>query len=303
MIGRLDTQHQTDFVTASSQMQTPELAQQVLTAQVENALNTYRGIRSKPAEISLEFIETQLSEQSQTLAAAQESLQQFQLENEVGDLNREIAAYQDLRRTLQSDRDRAVIEAERNDRLAAEYQILADANRAKAEAATAVTEPDVIEPVNTESLLALALGQQRSAEEHAGLAEGYRAAATEYDRVLEERQQELIYLLGLQEQYEELVAGVARARSQLRLPFQQGQRGADQAQPGPEHRLPPGHRSRQPARRRPAQTHAPAPARGHYRQLAHRRHPGLHPGSAGSEFGTPATAPFRIRPAASASQT
>ena len=217
LISRIDTQHQTDFVTVSAQMQTPDLAQQVLTAQVENALNTYRGIRSKPAEISLEFIEIQLSEQSQTLAAAQEALQQFQLETEVADLNREIAAFQDLRRTLQSDRDRAVIEAKRNERLATEYQMLADANRGKAEAARAATEPDPAELAEAESLLVLARGQQRSAEEHAAIAEGYRASVAEYDRVLEERQQELIYLLGLQENYEGLVAGVAR-RSQLCFP-------------------------------------------------------------------------------------
>ena len=52
-----------------------------------------------------------MHDQAQTLADARRALQKFQLENEVSDLNREILAYQDLRRSLRSDRANAAVEA------------------------------------------------------------------------------------------------------------------------------------------------------------------------------------------------
>ncbi len=240
LIEGLNTDHLTDFITVSLEMPSPELAQQAVTTHVDNAMAAYRDIRSASAEVSLEFIEGEIEEQSQDLAASEQSLQKFQLKNEVGDLNREIVAYQDLRRSLQSDRDSTLVEVERNKRLAEEYQSLSNANFAKAEAllativmsetvtveetdeadettgapvepATPVPQPDPAIVAEIESLFTLARAQRLNADEHNTAAIGYRAAATEYDRILNERQQEHIYLLGLQEQYEELINNVTRA--------------------------------------------------------------------------------------------
>jgi len=243
LIEQLNTDHLTDFITVSLEMSSPELAQQAVTTHVNNAMAAYRDIRSASAEVSLEFIDGEIEEQSQEFAAREQALQKFQLKNEVADLNREIVAYQDLRRSLQSDRDSTLVEVERNKRLAEEYQTLSDANFAKAEALLAtiaisetVTPAEPIEAEETdgtteaapepatpepspdpaivaeiESLLAMARAQRLSAEDYDTAAMGYRAAAAEYDRILNERQQEHIYLLGLQEQYEELINDVARA--------------------------------------------------------------------------------------------
>ena len=244
LIERLNTEHQTDFLTVLLEMPSPELAQQAVTAHVENAMATYRDIRSRSAEVSLEFIDSEVEKQSQILSAREQALQKFQLENEVSDLNREIVAYQDLRRSLQSDRDSTLVEVERNKRLAEEYQALSEANFAKAETllasiaisptvtpdamdeatdetdgdteipveeATPEPEPDPAVVAEIESLLALARAQRLNAEDYSTAAIGYRAGAAEYDRILNERQQEHIYLLGLQEQYEELSSDVARA--------------------------------------------------------------------------------------------
>ena len=246
LIEGLSTDHLTDFITVSLVMSSPEIAQQAVTAHVDNAMATYRDIRSASAEVSLEFIEGEIEEQSQELAAKEQALQKFQLTNEVSDLNREIVAYQDLRRSLQSDRDGTLVQAERNKRLAEEYQALSEANFAKAETLLATIaisdtvtaddtgeadeadeadetkdtpaetptpepEPDPALLAEIDSLFALARAQRLNAEDYNTAAIGFRAAAAEYDRILNERQQEHIYLLGLQGQFEGLINDVARA--------------------------------------------------------------------------------------------
>ncbi|HEY53972.1 MAG TPA: hypothetical protein G4N94_10990, partial [Caldilineae bacterium] len=234
LIDRLDTDHQTSFIVVSLKMPTPKLAQEAVTIHTENAVTTFRDIRSRSAEVALEFLNAEVDEQAQTLAAAEQALQEFQLENEVSDLNREIIAYQDLRRSLQSDRDYTLVEAKRNERLAEEFQTQADASFAKAEnllASIAISAtvtpaeagedadaqapptptPDPVMVAAIENLQAQAQAQRRSAAEYSAAASGYRSAAAEYDRILNERQQQHIYLLGLQQQYDELVEAVSRA--------------------------------------------------------------------------------------------
>lgn len=222
LIRRLDSQDRNNFITVTLRMPTPELAQQVLSRHVDNAVTTYRSIRSRPAETSLGFIEAQLAEQAQVLAAAEKALQDFQLANEVGDLDREILAYQDLKRTLRNERDRSLAEAARNDRLAAQYETLAretEARIAKLEATatptaeatpTAAAAPAARE---IETLRDLARRQRLTAADYRAAAEGHRAAAAEFDRQLAEREQELVYLLSLQERYKTLVDEVNRAAS------------------------------------------------------------------------------------------
>ncbi len=220
LIRRLDSQDRNNFITVSVRMPSPELAQQVVSKHVENAITTYRNIRSRPAETSLGFIEAQLAQQARVLAAAEKALQDFQLANEVGDLDREILAYQDLKRTLRNDRDRSLTEAARNDRLAAQYEALARETEARiaaleatatptVEATPTATAPDIARELET--LRELARRQRLTAADYRAAAEGHRAAAAEFDRQLAERQQELIYLLSLQERYKTLVDEVNRA--------------------------------------------------------------------------------------------
>lgn len=220
LIRRLDSQDRNNFITVTLRMPTPELAQQVLSRHVDNAVTTYRSIRSRPAETSLGFIEAQLAEQAQVLAAAEKALQDFQLANEVGDLDREILAYQDLKRTLRNERDRSLTEAARNDRLAAQYETLAretEARIAGLEATatpTAEATPTAAQAAREiETLRDLARRQRLTAADYRAAAEGHRAAAAEFDRQLAERQQELVYLLSLQERYKTLVDEVNRAAS------------------------------------------------------------------------------------------
>lgn len=231
LIARIDSQHQFDFVTVTAQMPAPDLAQRLVSKHVDNAIAAYRSIRSTPAQTSRDFIETELIEQTKTLSAAQEALQNFQLQNEVSDLERETLAYQDLKRTLRSQRDAAAVEAARNDRLAAEFTTLADqtatqlqtlqastvvtptkpANaRTSIPAATPTPDPAILAEID--SLTLLVQRQRATANDYKAAAEGHRAAIAEYDRQISEQQQQLVYLLGLQERYKTLVDAVARAQ-------------------------------------------------------------------------------------------
>lgn len=225
LIERLNTQQQFDFFTGSLRMSDPDLAQQTLAAHIENALTTYRNIQSKPAEISLTFLENEIAYQGNLLASAKAALQKFQLENELSDLGREISAFQDLNRALQNERDRALVEAERQDRLATQYRQRATSNRKQAEALQVTlpvtdTLPADMSPADVlatqaeiDSLLGLARSQEAKAQEAEVLASGQRAAIEEYNRVLADRQQQLVYLLGLQKRYDELINAVTRAQS------------------------------------------------------------------------------------------
>lgn len=224
LIERIDSEHQFDFVTVTARMPTPELAQKMVSAQIDNALDAYRTIRSTPAQTSRDFIEAQLAQQVQTLAAADEALQDFQLKNEVSDLERETLAYQDLLRGLRAERDAAQVEAARNDRLAAEYRTLAGQTQTQLDALQPDDETTSTAPrpaatpspalaAEIETLQAQAQRQRAAAADYAAAAVGHRAAIAEYERQLTERQQQLIYLLGLQEQYKSLVNRLARAQA------------------------------------------------------------------------------------------
>ncbi|NOX64049.1 MAG: hypothetical protein GXP42_19250 [Chloroflexi bacterium] len=263
LIERIDSLHQFDFITVYARMPSPELAQEVVRVHTDNAIETYRKIRATPAQISLDFIEQQLVKQAESLANAQEALQSFQLENEISDLNREILAYQDLLRATQQKRDAAVVEAERNSQLAEEFRNLAQENAARAEtlrASLAVTEtvgaeggavaaetdaekqegetgaapePDPAILAEIDALTALAQDQRRQAEEYAAIAAGHRATIAEFDRQLNAQEQQLVYLLGLQKEYNRLVDEVNREQAtysfltdkanEARLKLSQGQ--------------------------------------------------------------------------------
>jgi uncharacterized protein involved in exopolysaccharide biosynthesis len=226
LIKRIDTQHKSDFITVSAQMPSPELAKDVVTVQTQNAIDMFRQIRVNPAQVTLGFLDEQVKVQAQDLAQAREDLQKFQLEHEVSTLPDEIAAAQDIKRTLTAERDRLRTENARAKKLAGFYQQQADENRDKASTLrselsaalpisnTAVitgTVPTIIpadvakDQQRINALLTLADEQEAKAQEQLALAAGHQAAIADYDRILDEREQEIIYLLGLQDQYASLL--------------------------------------------------------------------------------------------------
>lgn len=233
LIKRIDTQHYSTFITVSARMPEPELARDVVTVHTQNAIDYFRKVRVNPAEVTKKFLDDQVAQQEQALAEARLALQQFQLEHEVSKLPDEIAAAEDMRRTLAAERDRLQAQAARADELAAQYQELAQKNRAKVAelrasiaTSTIITDTTVITDTASavlpgdamvtqqqiEALIDLANKQESQAQEQMAEAAGHRAAVEDYNRRLNERQQEIIYLLGLQEQYQALLNQLNQAQ-------------------------------------------------------------------------------------------
>ncbi|HHB91261.1 MAG TPA: hypothetical protein ENK60_08145 [Anaerolineae bacterium] len=232
LIDRIDTEHFSTFITVSARMPEPELARDVVTVHTQNAIEYLRKIRVNPAEVTKKFLDEQVAQQEQVLAQARLALQQFQLEHEVSDLPKEIAAAEDMKRVLTAERDRLLAQAAQAEALAAQYDKMAEANRAKAAELTsllprtlitntaAITDTTGVElpdevlttQQQIENLTALAAAQARQAQEQKALAAGKRAAAEDYNRIINERQQEIIFLLGLQEQYQALLNRLNQAQ-------------------------------------------------------------------------------------------
>ena len=234
LLSRLDTQHQGEFITVSVRMESPELARDVVATLSQNAIDALRQMRVNPAQVTLDFLDEQVDAQRLELAHARESLQKFQLEHEISDLPREIAAAQDIQRNLEAERDRLRTEAMRARALADAYQAQADAAAQQARdlqstldtttilsATTPISDTTtlVVTPEDATAsqqqiaaLLARASEQKSQAQAQKALAAGHQAAIDDYDRILDERQQQIIYLLGLQDQYDDLVGRVTDAR-------------------------------------------------------------------------------------------
>jgi len=244
LIKRIDTQHASEFITVSARMPTPELAKDVVAVHTQNAIDAFRQIRVNPAQATLEFLDEQVKNQEKLLADAREALQKFQLEHEISNLSDEIAAEQDFQRRLTAERDRLRTEAARAKALAESYQQQADENRKQAVELRAnqltsapvtptapitgtqtITETTPVTPTvaylapvdaatqqKIDDLLTLAADQENKAQEQWAIAAGHEAAIEDYDRILDEREQQIVFLLGLQDQYAELVNAVEVAQ-------------------------------------------------------------------------------------------
>jgi uncharacterized protein involved in exopolysaccharide biosynthesis len=233
LLERLNTQHVGEFITISVRMNTPEQARDVVSTLTQNAIDALRQMRVNPAEVTIQFLDEQVTAQRQTLTAAREALQKFQLEHEISDLPREIAAAQDVQRSLEAERDRLRTEAMRAQALADSYQAQAneaqrraDERRSSINGATIIsaTAPItnttlVVTPADAaasmrqiEALASRAQALQSKAQEQKALLAGHQAAIADYERILDERQQQIIYLLGLQDEYNTLVGVVTDAQ-------------------------------------------------------------------------------------------
>lgn len=233
LIKRIDTQHKSEFITVSARMDSPEQAKEVVEVHTQNAIDVFRQIRINPAQVTLDFLNEQVQEAKGNLIQAREDLQKFQLEHEISALPDEIAAAQDIQRNLTAERDRIRTEAARTQKLADAYQEQADENRNKAaelrseltaavpititatitDTATAVMPADIAATQQKiDNLLDMAVTQESQAQEQVAVTAGHQAAIKDYDRILDEREQQIIYLLGMQDQYADLVNVVKDAQ-------------------------------------------------------------------------------------------
>jgi len=111
-----------EFVTVMAQAVGPQAAEALVSTHVNQALEYYRQVRSRPVEIAEQFIAEQLQDSKEELAEAEKDFLEFKLKHKIGLLHREISALQDVIRALSQKRDEARVEIERSLALAAEME-------------------------------------------------------------------------------------------------------------------------------------------------------------------------------------
>lgn len=227
LLAGLSTSASGDFVTVTYDASTPQEAMDVLNRHVENALDYYNSLRSRPASIAGQFIAEELTVQGQTLKRAQDALLQFQLEHNVGDLPREINAVQDTLRTLRAARDAAQVQAALAATLAQQYTSLAEQTQAEMETAQEAlnaAQAGVVETATADQQaqidaltaqvaeLVLRLRQEsEAARTQQVAAAGQQAVVAQNDSLLNQRANDLAQWIGLSSDYNALQADVDSA--------------------------------------------------------------------------------------------
>lgn len=231
---RLSVVREGEFLTVRFDGDTPQQAQATVAQHVENARSSYQLTRARPAIAAGDFLESQLQEQRQALSLAKDNLLKSKLQHNVDSLSDEIAAYQALVRATRSSRDASLVDAKRATTLAAEWTRAADEAAATAatfreEAATQRARVAAAEAQNAEdpeSAFAASLATQR-ADEWEALERSYRSNAsaqtaeaaaqrtysTEYAQILAQRESDLATLIGLNAEYDALLADVLQKQN------------------------------------------------------------------------------------------
>ncbi len=206
LLRNISASQQNDFVTVTAEADSPQLAEAIVTAQVENALAQYRDDRMRPTTFLREFVEAQLVEADQALAKSQAALEQFKVEHGFDSLEREVAAYQDTIRGLRREQDAALLVIAQ---LKARIRVLEDEIKASTAAAQSAAEG------SDERALAL----RRASEQAATLATlrgelaAQEALHLEYDVTIKRWETELTSLIGLGNEYARLTGAVTRAQN------------------------------------------------------------------------------------------
>lgn len=244
LLDHLQVDVSTEFMTVSFRADSPQEAQDVLSQHVSNSMEHFGALRSQPVKVKSQFVQSELNAQAQALTAAEDELLRFRLEHNVGDLDREINAVQDLLRQLEVSRNAAQVELRRAEALGQEWEQLA--NEASQRAQEAAEELDSLqssagvtafEEANA-TAGATTGGQDRTiggqiaalqeqitlqntlvrdyraaALEQQSLAAAQRAAVAEQEMLISQRRVDLTQLISLSSQYNSLVDAVTSAQA------------------------------------------------------------------------------------------
>lgn len=221
LLANLKTSASGDFVTVTYDAATPQEAMNVLNRHVENALDYYNSVRSRPASVAGQFVATELAAQGQTLRKAQDALLQFQLEHNISDLPREINAVQDGVRSIRAARDNAQVQASLAETLAQQYAAQAEQSEADLAAAQQALDelrasaetptPQQQARIDAQDALVAELGQTAREQRGAARAQqaaavGQRTVATQNEALLNQRAGDLAQLISLSSDYNILLA-------------------------------------------------------------------------------------------------
>ena len=248
LLDDISVQREGEFITVMGQAVGPQAAESLVATHVEQALDYYRQVRSRPVEITEQFISDRLATSRQGMAAAEDAFLKFKLQYNMDSLHREISGVQDTIRAFGQELDKTRVEIERFDTLASQMQdgasealMLADEANAEAqilraaldvleetdaaaEAADAVEATEGIEQTTAKLQEAadradhyrgVARTFETSAVNDAAAAEAARAAEAEYSQIISVREAELAALIGLSADYDALENDLQQAQKRV----------------------------------------------------------------------------------------
>lgn len=229
----LRTAQEYDFLSVVVQAGDPQQAEAIINTQVENALTAYRTDRARPAVVTGEFLNQQLTEAEQKLTTAQSDLLRFNLTHNVDSLERELVAYQDIAREMRRSKEGVALEIARLTGRIAGLEAEAVAADATARTAAAEAERVAAAAAATRTPTPAPRGSEvaaprKSDEELAALRRaadlreaasnlrtelaGQRSQEAEYERAIARWETELTSLIGLSEENQKLANAVKQAR-------------------------------------------------------------------------------------------
>lgn len=198
-------------VTVSLAARTPEDAEKLVAAQVEQALTEFQLNRSRPAIASGKFLEAALADADRNLAAAKDELLKFKLTNNMESVSREINAEQDAIRALTGQREAANLEAQRLAAMADELERQSQEAAAKAAEAEASVRAAAAKNTEAPDAAVLAAFYRQTAQDTARAASnrrvdaaGQRQLSTGLTSLVSQHESNLTALITLGGQFQKL---------------------------------------------------------------------------------------------------
>jgi uncharacterized protein involved in exopolysaccharide biosynthesis len=205
-----------DFIVVTVESDDPGRAEGIATNQVDNALAYYRSVRATPSRVFKDFVTELLVAQQRTVEQAEQAFLTLKRDNHLESLKQETQALQDLIRTLEGQRDQAIIERERANVYAEAYR--AEQQLAQDRADELAVEIDketgeMISPSTFQYHLDLARKHEATALQYEVIRDGHDKSVALYDEMIAARISELDELLGLSSEYTALETNLTRARN------------------------------------------------------------------------------------------
>lgn len=203
-----------DFILVTAESDDPGTAEAIATTQVNNALANYREVRATPSRVLREFVSGLLEQEKENMLRAENAVLEFKRTHNLESVDQETLALQQMIRSLKLERDRMVIELDRNDTFAKVYREEQQKAQAKADeiaaaAAEAADGSDV--PASLKFYQDLARQHEAKALDYEASRNAYERSLTIYDQMIQDRTDELRNLLTLANKYNMLERDLSRA--------------------------------------------------------------------------------------------
>ena len=214
LLAGLSTAVEGDFVIVTIESDDPGRAEAIAMTQVNNALEYFREVRATPSQVLREFVAEELAEEKGNVEAAEAAMLAFKQRNNLDSIERETFSLQDMLRTLKLERDRMLIEEQKAAVYAKSYRDQQADAVAKMEAASEVSdEGEMVSPNTRAYYESISRQHEATALKYEADRDGLSAGVALYDKMIQQRTQELQDVLGLYDEYSALSQDMSRAQA------------------------------------------------------------------------------------------